>query len=177
MKFLYTTVIFCLLFCSGCSVTKNFNNNELVWNGNNLLGVNNFLGEIDASSEYTAMTYWGIKWRYIESKGWVLYSYFDKYKSWGKKSTYKVLSHEQYHFNIAEVFARILRKSIRDNNMKIESIQFSQFFHLKLQQCKMMQEKYDAETNHSKNKIEQKRWEDEIDKQLDELNFYNSMEL
>lgn len=94
------------------------------------------------------------------------YSYCDEMSSWksiGAEEDGYALRHEQYHFNITEAHARMLNdyidrghteSEIRNVLYEIRSMKNS------------MQNKYDSETDHSRIKSMQKRWEYKIDSML-----------
>ena len=89
-------------------------------------------------------------------------SYMDKSKSWVRegKQTPALLSHEQLHFDISEFFARKLLQAL--NNYSYTSDYKSEIDQVHQQMAdarKAMEEKYDAQTNHSLNKIKQAEWE------------------
>lgn len=86
--------------------------------------------------------------------------------SWtkGGQSDY-ALNHEQYHFNISELHARLLNKYIIDNPGKSEH-----WYQLQLEMFRsdldLMQDRYDRETDHSTIFDRQRRWEYQIDSLL-----------
>lgn len=86
--------------------------------------------------------------------------------SWTKpdQSDY-ALNHEQYHFNITEVHARLLNKYITDNPGSSKNIYGLQLEKVRTE-LSLMQSKYDRETNHSTIIDKQRRWEYRIDSLL-----------
>ena len=78
-----------------------------------------------------------------------------------------VLAHEQLHFDITELFTRIMKK-------RLELISFSDNVKTEIQEIYLeilkdladFQEKYDWETNFSRNKEAQLRWNKEIEMAL-----------
>jgi len=99
---------------------------------------------------------------------------FLKEKSWIKVNKPHVLSHEQGHFDISEVFARKIRKAV-DSLMSCQ-IKDEQLYELeihKLLQAKAeYQKRYDEQTHHGFILEKQKEWEDAIKKELYELKKY-----
>lgn len=85
----------------------------------------------------------------------------------------ELLRHEQYHFNIGELFARKFRKKIQE---KIEGGDTGSvdIFNQMQKDFKSYQESYDEETQHSTNVEKQKEWEDKIDKELVVLEEFSS---
>ena len=88
--------------------------------------------------------------------------------SWTKESTKDsdyALNHEQYHFNITELHARLLNEYINDNPNESELT-----YNLRLNSLWLdlssMQEQYDDETDHSVIVHKQRLWEFKIDSML-----------
>ena len=103
-------------------------------------------------------------------------------KSWWKselipeeKRDY-VLAHEQLHFDICELFGRKLYKEILDlcnfgklNNRTIKRL------HSKLEkQYSNYQDKYDKETEHSTNRVEQFYWSKHVKAELEAMSGYSN---
>lgn len=89
-------------------------------------------------------------------------------RSWVKNSTLEsdyALNHEQYHFKITELHARMLNKFIRENpglsgyryQLELDKIRHD---------LNGMQDKYDKQTDHSLIYDKQRRWEYRIDSLL-----------
>lgn len=85
--------------------------------------------------------------------------------SWVKKgqSTKYLLLHEQVHFDISELHARIMRKKLKEyrpgkNVRKDLNKMYKRVERMRIN----MQEQYDLETDHSKNKTSQKKWEKKV---------------
>ena len=104
---------------------------------------------------------------------------FIKKESWKKDkhpSEYH-LNHEQKHFDIAELFARKLRKILTDSVFQTEAIARKEIPRIIRENNKTLnlyQDLYDKETNHSINKEQQGLWDVKIDKELNELEAYSS---
>jgi hypothetical protein len=100
---------------------------------------------------------------------------FDKNKSWGKVKTDYILSHEQGHFDITEIFARKLNKSLAEytvGNVKSLNKDLNKIYESTMHQLNNMQNVYDSETNFSINKEKQAEWLEKINKELKDLNNY-----
>lgn len=86
-----------------------------------------------------------------------------------------VLKHEQIHFDITEIYSRMLRKALKDANVtsnnygKAEAI-----FNDIVAKWKERQEYYDYNTQHSKRKDTQKKWEAIIEIELAKYELYKS---
>lgn len=78
------------------------------------------------------------------------------------------MSHEQGHFDIAELFARKLRKAFKEyifNPKTIEADYNKIFSRIKTERSKM-DALYDKETNLSRNKSKQLYWNKKIEAEL-----------
>ncbi|GMV36635.1 MAG: hypothetical protein AMXMBFR61_11430 [Fimbriimonadales bacterium] len=142
-----------------------------------------FKGDPPANSTHDAETTSGIKvsnytydtkkgddnkW-HSKLKGAKATSTMDKTQSWVKpgKKTDELLKHEQYHFDISEYWARELQKvldgleGIGDTPEAAEANlaeKVQQAYQDILQKHNAMQEKYDEETDHSRNAEKQEEW-------------------
>jgi|SRR4051812_27991366 hypothetical protein len=100
-----------------------------------------------------------------------VFCYFKKNESWSRASESEyLLKHEQYHFHIAEMYARRFRKQIAETGTK----DIGKKFENQIQESKKAQVNYDEETNHSKNTKAQAKWERYIDRELDKLKDYTA---
>lgn len=98
-------------------------------------------------------------------------------ESWYKPkiATTRVLIHEQFHFNITELFARKFRYSISkikpsSDLRKVLSALYKDISKASLE----MQKQYDEETNHSVNKEKQIEWENYITSELNKLEAFKT---
>ncbi len=91
--------------------------------------------------------------------------YFIPSKSWYKKklADNNLLAHEQLHFDIAELHARILRKRIAlytfTPNIKKE---MNTLYENTVRQLQEFQKKYDTATNYSIDDHQQKKWQEKV---------------
>jgi len=147
--------------------------NIIKWTDRHDLQWKDFKGPADQSSPYGALTHSGMRYSFgMRQEGekislsFEVFSYFDKDDSWVKKdkASDALLAHEQVHFDISEVFARKLHKAFTKYKYKktfqqdIEAI-----FQKTVQEMEDFQKQYDDETDHSKNKPEQMKWEKKIE--------------
>ncbi len=103
---------------------------------------------------------------------------FDCNLSWvreDQKHRMELLEHEQFHFNLSEVYARRLRKRIseiklKSSNIKEAEIIFKQVYAEYLDR----QELYDSESNHGLNNEKQNEWQFSIGNELEGLQFYTN---
>ena len=113
----------------------------------------------DAAASTT--TYLGISYNIASNSfSYKIESSFSKTRSWGLHKTTYILSHEQGHFDIAEIFARKLHRQMsaykfNKNNFQRELKKIYQDI---LDEKEKMQNDYDRETNHSINKEKQEEW-------------------
>ena len=106
---------------------------------------------------------------------WKAEALFSKSRSWVKngKSTDYVLQHEQNHFNLTEIYARKIRKEcVLYSNPCANLEKLKSIIDGLKEKYDKEQLRYDLETKHGGNKTAQKKWEDDIKKQLKELDAY-----
>jgi molecular chaperone DnaK (HSP70) len=99
---------------------------------------------------------------------------FLKEKSWIMNRKPSVLSHEQGHFDISEIYARKIRKAVNEllrKNIDDENI-YKETIKLFLNELAIHQEKYDAETHHGFLFDKQSACENKIQKELNELKMF-----
>lgn len=179
MKMIRIIFFLCIFFFFE-SFTFQLAPNAIVWDEARNLTWNDFKGKPEKTSPYLALTTSGIYFSIngtpsdlkIEVK-----SYFDPSASWRKEENDELLRHEQWHFNITEIFARKMRKEMLKMVLKKSSIkqQLSQLHAQINSNCKAYQQKYDNETDHSKKPEKQKEWEKKLLIELKELaNFSNT---
>ncbi|WP_103070036.1 DUF922 domain-containing protein [Aquimarina sediminis] len=104
-----------------------------------------------------------------------LATYFYKKKSWlGNKKDPKHLAHEQLHFDIAELFARKMRKAFKElKNKRIKNFDdYQKVYNKYWKACKTYQNTYDRETFNGSMPIPSNDWLLKVDKELYELEEY-----
>jgi len=117
----------------------------------------------------------------IKSLNLIVIACFNKKESWRKEKEINVetLNHEQKHFDITEIFARKLRKSIKDTvfeNIVVAQKAINIIHKNIMKEWDIYQDKYDAETKHSIDKEKQLEWDKKIEDELIELkNFTNNV--
>jgi hypothetical protein len=98
--------------------------------------------------------------------------FFVKTKSWVILKTDDILRHEQGHFDIAEIYARKLRKIYKEINIQKKSNvdEYSNVFEKTQNELDLVQKQYDKEVNF----IPENReiWYKKIAKELEELKDY-----
>jgi len=108
---------------------------------------------------------------------------FSKTRSWGRYKTSYILKHEQGHFDITEIFARKLAKEIKDYRFNPRKYQddLGKIYKKVMDEKEQYQNKYDIETDYSRNKEKQAEWLKKIEDELVEMdefaNYYASLHL
>ena len=156
---------------------------KLYWNKNIPLQWSHFKGPVDTSSKFHASTFceifseynWTVKnnrYTFTFTTG----SYLNTSRSWSvkEKQTPGLLRHEQLHFDIAELFARVylqrLNKTVYTSTFKSKIEQINQD---NLRNLKVMQDLYDEQTYHSEDKYMQAKWEVYVAKLLNSPTLIN----
>lgn len=153
---------------------------ELIsWNKNQKLTWADYKGKVQTSSDAAASTatYLGIEYNFNRNGfDYKITCSFSKTRSWGLHKTDYILSHEQGHFDIAEIFARRLNKQMSEYVFNKNTFKDDlKNIYMKLTTEKdAFQNEYDKETNHSINKVKQAEWLKKIEEELKTLqNFSN----
>jgi len=80
-----------------------------------------------------------------------------------------ILSHEQLHFDISELFARKMRKKVSETNFTSNvKAEIKKIYRDILKELSAFQKKYDFETNFSRNFEKQLEWNEKIREALSE---------
>lgn len=154
------------------------NSEKIFWKENQKLTWEDFKGKPIASSSFVASTNTGISFSYSYSikNGTVdveysVESFFSPEGSWfiPEKVNVYILKHEQVHFDISELHARMLRKNLegRKFSKKVKS-EIEGIYQQVEQKRRAMQTKFDAETDHSRNAEKEAFWQKYIANQLAE---------
>jgi Bacterial protein of unknown function (DUF922) len=99
---------------------------------------------------------------------------FDQNHSWGRVRNGYILSHEQLHFDIAELYARKLNKALgayKGRGKKAEKEVNSTYQEI-MRSYRHAQEQYDRETDFSINRGQQSNWSAKIKMELNEWRNY-----
>lgn len=148
----------------------------ILWDASRPLSWSDFKGKPFKTAWAAATTASGISYEFNSSEresGYELhfrvYTYFYPEKSWyqPKLCDEVILSHEQLHFDISELYARKMRKILTEttftSNVK-EEVQA--IYHRILKELSAFQDRYDKETNFSRNLQQQEIWNMAIKKAL-----------
>lgn len=145
------------------------------WCQGHQLEWNDFKGRVPAMSSSAAQTAYELGFD-INMVGrefeFIVTCNFIPYKSWVKKKDANdhILRHEQMHFDIAEIYARKMRKELNETHITVNNLQSKadRIYEKNWNALTKMQRDYDRETNHSINKKEQAEWDAKITKLLKE---------
>jgi len=179
MRTLITTgsvlLIAILFMANQDSINPNTNYTVIHWCKDKKLSWSDFQGKPDGHQHH-ALTAYEIEFN-ISIKGdkseFEVTCYFPKNKSWVKpgKANYKLLKHEQLHFDIAEIHARKLRKELQQTKITLQNLEIKsdEIYQRNWKKLNQMQIAYDRDTDHSNVEAKQKKWEDRIASLLTEL--------
>lgn len=172
--------VFLVLFL----ISNYLRSQKIEWKENKKLVWSNFKSEINnqRSKDIVAYTHCGWVYSVVKSfnpKGTAkinIETVFNEDKSWkdAEKINDYILNHEQKHFDIAEIFARKIRKEII---AKIKtSDDFNKYFQATynriLKEYKNYQALYDGVTEHGMNKEKQAEYNIVINEELEQLKNY-----
>jgi hypothetical protein len=174
---IFKLLIIVLLFV-GIS-NKSFSQDTIYWRPDYKLKWDDFKGKPDSSSQFGAISYPGIKYSLSaneDSFNTKVLCFFIKSKSWVRVISTTGLIHEQGHFDIAELFARRLRKAFAEYKFNYRTIgkDINNLFLLNKQERAKMDILYDKETDFSRNKKQQMLWNNKLKTELNKLKKYTS---
>ena len=138
---------------------------KIRWEDSRRLAFADFKGDVPAVTPWAATTSSEINFYYesVNNKltKVVVYASFNQEKSWMKKRLPEVLSHEQLHFDITEVFARkfyheVLKKNTADKK------ELNNLFQKVNNECQQTQHDYDDATDHGVVEDAQAKWSEKV---------------
>lgn len=147
------------------------------WNAARKLTWDDFKAAPSAGSPNAALTSSSINIEFGYDENGMQYAIkcrFDKNRSWVKVRTVTVLTHEQGHFDIAELHARKLNKALTRYvfNGKTVNDDVNKIYDTLMEAHHAYQNQYDQETNFSRNKEKQEVWNKQIASELKALNAF-----
>ena len=169
-KYCWIVLLSLPLYCIGQDADEEL----IAWNLSKRLAWSDYKGKPDPSSDAAASTatYLGIDYNISSSNvAYKITCRFSKNKSWGRYKSEYILSHEQGHFDITEIFARKLNKKMSEykfNRTTYES-DLQKIYQDILNEKEKLQNQYDNETDYSRNKEKQAEWLKKIEKMLEDL--------
>ncbi|MEO5591750.1 MAG: DUF922 domain-containing protein [Chitinophagaceae bacterium] len=151
----------------------------LPWTASRRLTWDDFKSRPDNNSANAALTSSKItfKYNYDSDKrfNYTIGCVFEKNTSWGRVKTDYILSHEQGHFDIAEIYARKLNKIIKAYKFNAATAQkeVPAIYQKIMNDLSAMQNQYDDETDFSRDKEQQAAWSEKINRELYKLGEYS----
>jgi hypothetical protein len=141
------------------------------WNASGRLSWQDFQGVPPEDAANAALTSSGILINFNYNNRSLSYNItcnFDKTKSWGRIRNDHILAHEQGHFDITEIHARKLYKSLKAYRFRQSTVSndIHEIYQGIVNDLQQMQNDYDRETDHSRNLYQQKIWLDKIQAEL-----------
>lgn len=157
------------------------NKNEIIWKEGERLSWKDFQGKPEPRFAAASTTYKLVAKIGSEDKKtiFIIRAVFFKDQSWKKTKwiNESVLSHEQTHYDIVELFARKLRQKTSllsaTTSEELEK-RFLSLYGQTDQEMDEFQDLYDNETDGSMNGEKQREWEKKIKTGLDSLNMFKN---
>lgn len=153
---------------------------QLSWNEFYKLQWEDFQGQPDKNSLGDAATAVSIKAKPFLVRKEINYdvvAYFSREKSWVRDKSQSLLIHEQLHFDIAELYARKIRKKISELKTRgINDIDvFNAAIQSLLQESNEVDLQYDLETLHGALSKKQENWTKKVKQELASLQKYRKV--
>jgi hypothetical protein len=157
---------------------KSFQAEDLIyWSYEVKLSWDDFKAKPDPKNNKTALTTAGLSMKTEQlnqqSIEVQIESRFQPQLSWSKdKENDYLLVHEQKHFDLVEVYARLARKTLTENNKqpKAKLLKYlEQVFETTQNNLRERQALYDKDTDHSRDSLQQVKWNKQINKDLRDL--------
>jgi uncharacterized protein DUF922 len=141
------------------------------WSAAKRLTWEDYLARPSSSSDAAAITSTALGLEYHVRNNILTYKItcrFSKTRSWGKCKTDYILQHEQGHFDITEIYARKLEDAIREYNFNPKKFKadLDQIYKDVMDEKEEVQNRYDLETDFSRNREKQEEWLKKIQKEL-----------
>ena len=146
----------------------------LEWNEYYYLRWDDFQGEPTAESIGDAGAVVQIKAKpYLVKKQvhYNVYAYFNQSKSWARDKSRELLAHEQVHFDIAELYARKIRKLISEMQRRhVKDVsEYNAAIHRLLEESNEYDRLYDIQTLHGAITKKQEEWTRKVKSELESL--------
>jgi hypothetical protein len=174
---IFKLIAIALLFAA-FTFTGHKEGNTIPWSAARRLNWGDFKSRPDNNSVNAALTSSKITFNYGfgSEKGfnYTISCEFDKKTSWGRVKTDYILSHEQGHFDIAEIYARKLNKVLKGYTFNKSTVakDVPAMYQKIMDQETALQNQYDSETNFSRDKEQQAAWLEKIQHELEKLKEY-----
>lgn len=169
--------VFFVLLMMGLPSVQDYE--TISWSSNKLLFWGDFRGDIPKNARAAAITASGITYSFSTSGtqdnllvDFKIYTSFYPTKSWYKPELCddRILSHEQLHFDISELYASKMRKRLQNETFSYGSVKakVKSIYREINEELDDFQKQYDEETNFSRNSAKQEEWIMKIHKALEE---------
>lgn len=144
------------------------------WQDSHKLSWEDFKASPDPNSKNAALTSSTINIEFGYDEEGLTFSIrcsFDKNRSWVRIRNNDVLAHEQGHFDIAEVHARMLYKAMKEYKFNAKTVgqDINGIYENMMNLHRQAQTLYDKETDYSRNSVHQEDWLKKIQQQLTDL--------
>ena len=165
-----------LRFILSSYILKDKEEEIIIWQEDRSLTWNDFRGTPESRNS-VASIYYNINTLLTQEKDnskIEIKAIFFPTRSWKRKDRddRSILTHEQKHFDITELFARKLRKKVKAGRYKsfrdLVNI-MDKLYEENDRAMEICQDEYDRQTDHSRNGTMQKEWNKRIEKALNEL--------
>ena len=165
--------IIAILFFSSPLLAYAQGEEYIEWTANSRLNWDDYLAEPPPKSDAAAITNTAIGMEYHirnNALSFTITCRFSKTKSWGRQKTAYILRHEQGHFDITEIFARKLAKELQEYKFNPHNYEkeLNKIYRTVMDEEEEYQNKYDQETDFSRNQEKQQEWFDKIKRDLDD---------
>lgn len=147
------------------------------WSADRKLKWDDYLAMPDSKSDAAANTSTVIGFKYHIRNNvphYSIFCHFAKTQSWGRYKNDYILSHEQGHFDIAEIFTRKLNKEVLAYEFNSQTFRqdLNKLYTSVMNEKEHFQQQYDRETDFSRNKRMQEMWLKKINQELEKLANY-----
>lgn len=175
MKLIFSLFLFILSISD--TLAQDPGEDPLTWSAGRKLNWTDYKASPNPQSDAAATTSTSLSIDYHisgDNFGYTIKSWFSRSRSWGRHKTDYILSHEQGHFDIAEIYARKLNQRMRayEFNKRTYQKELKKIYDEVANEKAAVQQQYDQETRHSMDKEKQAEWLKKISKTLEELKDY-----
>lgn len=158
---MYRYLLSIFLCLSGFTLQQN--QHLIRWTPSRRLHWEDFKGKPDPGSENVALTSTHIRFQYtIEEKSfrYNVSCQFNKIQSWARIRSEPILAHEQAHFDLAELYSRKLRQAVSNYKFRegFAEQDLDALYDSIMKEHHIVQQTYDSDTDHSRNKEQQTQW-------------------
>jgi predicted secreted Zn-dependent protease len=172
-------MVFYILSIALSMIASTTQSNLIEWSSERKLTWNDFKAFPDKNSTNAALTSSSINIEFGYDNSGLKYNIkcrFDPKLSWGRIKNDYILSHEQGHFDIAEIHARKLHKLLKAYkfNTRTVSKDVNKIYEEVMKEHHSFQSQYDQETNYSRDPAKQDVWKNKIHETLTELSEYSN---